>query len=180
MIDRLFVLVFVSLSVLGCVLVGCILGLVSTAFYLVVLFPLALALGVALSVWIPFHIGDIRNPIAIYFGTVLGVCIAYSCMHYTTYRIFVSTFDPDQFARDARDPADLQLVKQMKEHRFGFDDYLARHALEGITIGGPYPFRIEGAWVYVYWSMELALAIAAAAIGIGFCYGEQATCVSSR
>jgi hypothetical protein len=168
--QRILALLLISLSLFACVLFGVVLGFLSHVIYIIVLFPLGLGFMVALVFWIALQMSDIQGLTKAYLAAAVGLCVAYGCMHYTMYQLFMHTVVAQAIAKEVHHPEAVQRIQQMIEQRFRFSDFMQARADAGITL---FTLPIQGWWFYLFLLADSLIAFGAAVVAIRFFQADR-------
>jgi hypothetical protein len=165
------VLLLALASIVGGSAIGLVVFAVSNFLYLLILFPIAIAVVGIVATTAAVVKGKVRNPlIATLFGLVMGLSI-YGAFHIANYYRFSSLLF--QALSTSIPPADLPNVDRMATvssllERLtgsgGFLGYLKLTAREGISITSLYASEgsgivMSGIPVYLYWLVEAVIII---------------------
>lgn len=148
-------LLFGLLAASGLVLGG-IAGFISRWFYLIILFPAGIGLGLAGAGYFAGRLAKMRNLALAFLAGLFAGALAMGTMHFVEYRHFVSVRDEavagvPAAALAAADPK-VQEIRAVNS----FPAYLNFAAKEGVRIGrrgGGINLGYWGTWIY--WSLEL-------------------------
>jgi hypothetical protein len=162
-------------AVLGGIVLGGIVYLISELFYIIILFPIGMGFGAGAAVLLGVYGGKVRSPIvAAGFGILAGL-IVYGSYRYADYW-FGFRGDLREEAEAAFEQpisdAELALLEDMlleaEVGETGFIGYTKLYAREGFSIfnrrtgdseGG---ITIKGTMAYLYWAVELAIVVGTA------------------
>ncbi len=165
-------------SIIGGVVIGGVVYLLSLLIYLIVLFPLGIGLAGAGVMSITIGQGKVRNPkIAAFFGLLTGLII-YGSIHSAEYWEFKRVASKEissnltQVSEDQNNPIIInQIIDNFLQEETGaqgFWGYLKYSAQQGVSIGrlGREGFNLGEMATWIYWLIELSaieIMIAAAA-----------------
>ncbi len=165
------VLLLALVSIVGGPAIGLVVFALSNFLYLLILFPIAIAVVGVVAITAAVVKGKVRNPlIATLFGLVMGLSI-YGAFHIAHYYHFSNLLF--QAISRSIPPADLpnvdrmatvsNLLERLTGSR-GFLGYLQLTAQEGISITSLYASEgsgivMSGIPVYLYWLVEAVIII---------------------
>ena len=183
-------------GVLSGLVLGALAGFVSQWFYLIILFPVGIGLGVGAVGAFAVKSGKVRMPLLCGAAGFLGGCVAVVAMHYYEYhtfeeelaevspdvRKFAANFDQLQAKRAELSEEDRALLDDLaKDPQIrealavnGFISHLDLMAHRGVTISskrGQNPINLGYTGSYIYWGVE---AFIIAAIAFVFTNGAAA------
>lgn len=147
------VALMVVLEVAAGVLLGAVASLISRLFYLILIFPVAIGMGVGLAGMAGVNIGKVRNVFVTGLIGFVGGCVAMFAMHYADY---LHALD--------------QLPQELHSH-VSFFDYLDATAEQGVSIGratsSSKGMNLGYIGTYIYYVVEvLIVAVISLIVGI--------------
>lgn len=139
-----------GILLLGAALLGWLASFVGRWYYVILLYPLAMGIGLAFIGFYAVHVAKVRNPTLAGMVGALSALVAIGTMHYCDYQHVLADLD----SGESRLPL---VVRATLSQRRGFEVYLVSMARLGLTVvgRGESGFHLGEVATITYWLVEL-------------------------
>ncbi len=151
---------FLGSVLLGGAALGALASALGQVCYLILIYPLAMGLGVAALTVLLGHLCQVRSPLVAGGVALAGGLLVVGAMHVLDHRRTMKLVETAPFKLPA------EMVARLKDHP-GLSDYLDALASQGLTISGRDSGGLNLGYfgTYLYWTIEGLIVAAIAAFG---------------